>query len=355
MKYLMPQKKSATYQLSGLMLIFILSVLSTACSYVRPSAESPPIEQALAKPTAKDKKGEGEVTPSIPLVKNSAKLTLEEETKSQAQSNIEFHVPTNPQVKLKPQVQAKPNSEKVTSTQTGIEVTKKPQAAKPVIKKNKVKPKPKKKTVIALSSFVGQVKLLGSAGETLSPEGIIVLLEPEHHTGHVIKKTNSAMIDMFSKQYTPTISTVSTMQTIQFRNRDQVKHNVFSSSATNSFDLGTYGKGKVGKVQFKQEGIVKVYCNIHPDMVALIGVSQYNYSALANKKGQFSIAGLPAGKYKLTVWSPRGELKKSIYISENKANKKNFTLNTAQYKKVEHKNKYGKSYEASSLFDDEFY
>ena len=239
------------------------------------------------------------------------------------------------------------------------QVQEKSKAETKLNKKSTVSPAVKmplsKPVAVPRSSFNGQVRLLGKQGEILSPAGIIILLEPKSTKGHTANSSPTPMIDMLDKKYTPSISTVSTQQVVKFRNRDAVKHNVFSSSGDNSFDLGTYSQGKVGKTQFKKTGVVKVYCNIHPDMVTFIGVSAYNYASVTDDKGRFSVKGLLEGSYTVTIWSPRGEMSQSLYISKNAEKSKNFTLNTASYKNIPHKNKHGKTYETFSLFDDEFY
>ena len=237
------------------------------------------------------------------------------------------------------------------------EITKKPPPPpKKVTKETPLSPKiaavekPQNK-----ASFSGNIKVLGDNGQLISAEKIIILINPIKPYGHKKKISNTHTINMLNKQYTPSISTISSGENIRFKNNDSVKHNVFSSSNTNSFDLGTYGRGKSNHVTLSQSGIVKVYCNIHPDMVAFVGISPFNYAALSNKKGAFAINNLLAGEYSVHIWSIRGEIKQRITIRKNVNLHKNFTLNTASYKKVQHKNKYGKSYEQSSLFDDEFY
>jgi len=62
--------------------------------------------------------------------------------------------------------------------------------------------------------------------------------------------------------------------TVDFRNEDEIFHNVFSLSDTKSFDLGSYPKGQGRKVTFDKPGIVEVECSIHPEMHMKIEVTQ---------------------------------------------------------------------------------
>ncbi len=62
--------------------------------------------------------------------------------------------------------------------------------------------------------------------------------------------------------------------TVSFRNDDPFFHNVFSSSSTKAFDLGSYPQGQARKVTFDKEGVVEVECAIHPDMKLKVEVAK---------------------------------------------------------------------------------
>jgi plastocyanin len=53
---------------------------------------------------------------------------------------------------------------------------------------------------------------------------------------------------------------------IKFVNEDSFAHNVFSLSATKSFDTGSFGNGQSRNVTFDKAGAVEVECAVHPDM-----------------------------------------------------------------------------------------
>jgi plastocyanin len=61
--------------------------------------------------------------------------------------------------------------------------------------------------------------------------------------------------------------------TIVFLNQDPYVHNIFSMSDTQSFDLGTFGKGEVRKLALKKPGRIEVGCAIHPEMKLTIEVA----------------------------------------------------------------------------------
>lgn len=61
---------------------------------------------------------------------------------------------------------------------------------------------------------------------------------------------------------------------INFRNEDNVSHNVFSLSDAKTFDLGSYPQGQSRKITFDKAGSVEVECAIHPDMKLMVEVQK---------------------------------------------------------------------------------
>ena len=93
--------------------------------------------------------------------------------------------------------------------------------------------------------------------------------------------------------------------TVEWPNKDDIFHNVFSMSESNPFDLGLYKDPEVKKVQFKNPGRVDVFCSIHSDMSCVVLVLQNPFFATTDKSGRFSITNVPAGPYKLKAWHKR--------------------------------------------------
>lgn len=76
------------------------------------------------------------------------------------------------------------------------------------------------------------------------------------------------------KTFKPGSMKVKVGDTVDFRNEDEIFHNVFSLSDAKSFDLGSYPKGQGRKVTFEKAGVVEVECSIHPEMHMKIEVTQ---------------------------------------------------------------------------------
>ncbi|HTQ79658.1 MAG TPA: hypothetical protein VMM92_06655, partial [Thermoanaerobaculia bacterium] len=81
----------------------------------------------------------------------------------------------------------------------------------------------------------------------------------------------------------------------------------FSVSPGNAFDLGLYKNGPGKEKIFNNPGLVRIYCNVHPGMVAYILVLDTPYFTAPAADGSFALTGLPRGNGKLTVWHEQAE------------------------------------------------
>ena len=109
------------------------------------------------------------------------------------------------------------------------------------------------------------------------------------------------------KEFDPRILVIPRGSRVRFPNEDPILHNVFSVSAPNQFDLGLYQKGPGKEKRFEQPGLVRVYCNVHHDMVAYILVLDTPFHATPDANGEFALLGLPRGPGKLTVWHEQAD------------------------------------------------
>lgn len=91
---------------------------------------------------------------------------------------------------------------------------------------------------------------------------------------------------------------------VDFRNSDDVLHNVFSpDKCANKFNLGTWPKGEVRSFTFEDEGCFSVMlCNVHPEMEAWVLALQNPYFFVTDKDGAYVLKDVPAGTYKLVAW-----------------------------------------------------
>jgi plastocyanin len=150
------------------------------------------------------------------------------------------------------------------------------------------------------------------------------------------------------KMFQPQVLAVPMGATVAFPNQDPIFHNVFSLSGPQPFDLGLYRAGQARVRTFTEPGVYRVFCNIHPEMTALVLVVPTAYAAQADADGRFSLE-LPPGRYRLTAVSPRAPAISAEIVSTAGASEAPvLTLDESAWTPTPHKNKYGQDYSAAS-------
>jgi plastocyanin len=120
------------------------------------------------------------------------------------------------------------------------------------------------------------------------------------------KPDKTLTIDQKSLMFQPHILVVAVGATVDFRNSDNVQHNIFWPSISGNkklaHSLGTWPAGQTRNFQFDSPGVVPLLCNVHPEMSAYIIVTPTPYYAETDLSGNFTIANVPDGKYTVTAW-----------------------------------------------------
>lgn len=150
---------------------------------------------------------------------------------------------------------------------------------------------------------VGSVS--GSVSHKIS-ERSAVYLEGEPLKGKkYLPPTNRPVMDQKDLAFHPQVLPVVIGTTVEFPNRDNLFHNVFSYSQPKDFDLGRYPTGESRFVRFDRAGVVRVYCDIHSHMNAIILVLDHPYFSTVNDDGEYAISNIPPGTYTLNLWYGR--------------------------------------------------
>jgi plastocyanin len=143
--------------------------------------------------------------------------------------------------------------------------------------------------------------LFGGASPASDRSGVVVYLTGFARPGSPAQ----VLLEQEGEQFHPRILPVVQGQTVEFPNRDPIYHNVFSVSPVHPFDLGQYkGTDLPRREVFGQAGLVPVYCNIHPRMIAYVVVLENDAFAVSDADGRFAIEGAPAGRHVLHAWTP---------------------------------------------------
>ena len=220
-------------------------------------------------------------------------------------------------------------------------------------------------TDVATTTVRGRVEVIGArgAGKTrhgAAIPGTVVWLTPMAGAGG--EATTATPISPASppanlrlvqknKSFDPHILVVPAGSMVEFPNRDPFFHNVFSLFEGKRFDLGLYEAGTSRMVRFDRPGISYIFCNIHPEMSAVVITLTTPLYAISNGGGHLSLAGVPYGRYMLHVWSEgmsaenAQPLIREITISENASSLGVIRVPEANGQRMAHKNKYGREYD----------
>src|SRR5262249_196674 len=99
-------------------------------------------------------------------------------------------------------------------------------------------------------------------------------------------------------------------------------------------------------------GVSYIFCNIHPEMSAVVITLVTPFYSMANGAGQLNIASVPYGRYMVHVWSegtgPESAqpAPREITISENSTSLVVIRVPALNGQVLAHKNKYGREYDA---------
>ena len=200
----------------------------------------------------------------------------------------------------------------------------------------------------AAGTVSGTVSLVEKNGKAGEPDGAVVYLEGSKTKARPI----TASVSMKGKQFIPRVTVVPVGSTVAFPNDDPIFHNVFSLSTPNRFDLELYKRPKSGSWTFTSPGLVRVYCNIHPQMSAVLMVVDSAHFTQPDKGGAFTLEGVPAGRYTLRAWHERGgEETREIEVgAQGTTEVAVVALDASKYKRAQHTNKYGKPYSKSDTY-----
>lgn len=155
----------------------------------------------------------------------------------------------------------------------------------------------------------------------------------------------SAEMATENKQFVPRLLVLPAGSTLSFPNHDPFNHNVFSLSPETPFDLGLYGRGGAKSVVFETPGIIRVFCNVHAQMRAIVVVRETGLVTQPGADGSFTLNEVPPGEYQLHVWHERAqEVSQPVRVTAVAAPPLVISLDARGYRFVQHKDKNGKSY-----------
>jgi plastocyanin len=191
-----------------------------------------------------------------------------------------------------------------------------------------------------------------AASKHSSNAGVVVWLTPNASVSPspVARPTQRYTLTQKDKQFSPHILVVPTGSSVDFPNLDPFFHNVFSLFNGKRFDLGLYEAHTQRTVQFDRDGVSYIFCNIHPEMGAVIVTLSTPFYAVSSRDGSVALGDVPPGSYRLHVWAENvpidrlDALSRDVEIRQQNSDLGSLSLETSGNVMNHHKNKFGESY-----------
>jgi plastocyanin len=154
----------------------------------------------------------------------------------------------------------------------------------------------------------------------------------------------------YHKTFEPHVLVVPVGSLVEFPNKDPFFHNVFSLFEGKRFDLGLYEAGVTNSVRFDREGVSYLFCNIHPEMSAVVVSVNTPYYGISDRHGRVSIPDVPDGRYEVRYWAERAlpealrKLTRVVTVSGSTRALGSVQIDENPNFSSLHKNKYGQDY-----------
>jgi len=213
-------------------------------------------------------------------------------------------------------------------------------------------------TTLVAGTVTGKVELRDSRDPAVRNHrdysGAVISLTPMQGETALTPSTKHAVILQKNKTFSPHVLAIPVGSYVDFPNLDPIFHNAFSSYSGQLFDVGLYPPGTSRSVRFIREGVVRVFCNIHSSMSAMIVVLATPYFAVTKHDGSFTLPDVPPGDYKLGVIHERSSevtlrsLTRWITVGPDALTLPVLGISEVGYLSIPHKNKYGQSYPPDS-------
>jgi plastocyanin len=136
-----------------------------------------------------------------------------------------------------------------------------------------------------------------------------------------------AVLDQKGCQYVPHVQGIMVGQAYRILNSDGILHNVHALPKINrGFNQPMPGNMKEATKTFdKPEAVFQIKCDVHPWMIAYVGVFTHPFFSATGTDGKFTISGLDPGTYEITAWHEKlGTQTASVTVGANETKTQNF-------------------------------
>lgn len=200
-------------------------------------------------------------------------------------------------------------------------------------------------------TVTGTVAVAGKGKPAGDNSGVVVWLEPRDGDRARVEplRTRPRMVQR-NKAFEPHLLVVTVGSSVEFPNLDPFFHNVFSLFDGKRFDLGLYEAGGSRTVTFTRPGVCYVFCNIHPEMSAVVVTVDTPYYAVSDRAGNVAIPNVPPGRYAAAAWHERHKLERpsdfpvDVRVANGASSLGVIRFIESTQLLAAHKNKYGQDY-----------
>jgi plastocyanin len=153
------------------------------------------------------------------------------------------------------------------------------------------------------SASPGSSNVTGKLAPAIAPPSALIVLEPQGGAELPVK-TEPAIMDQAGYEFLPGFLLAQAGQSVQFRNSEDVLHNVRVTEISTQKPVFNVATVAFGKYEHKFEpGYYNVTCDIHTTMRASILVTASPYTASTAEDGTFRISNVRPGQYNLTIYA----------------------------------------------------
>jgi plastocyanin len=207
---------------------------------------------------------------------------------------------------------------------------------------------------VAAATIIGQVELRDSREASVRKShhysGVVISLVRAGGAAADVHGLRTARMIQKHKMFSPHVLPIEVGTSVEFPNYDPIFHNAFSNYDGQVFDVGLYPPGTSRNVLFKRPGVVRVFCNIHSAMSAVIVVVPTPWFAASGPAGNFEIRNVPEGEYDLRVFHERATaatlqaLARRLAVSGETVTLPAMLISESGFLTIPHMNKYGGDY-----------
>jgi plastocyanin len=207
---------------------------------------------------------------------------------------------------------------------------------------------------LCAATVTGQVELTNSSEAAVQKHknysGVVLWLEPADKSITSAAAPKTVKMIQQDKHFLPHVVAIPVGGTVDLPNNDPFWHNAFSNSGSEPFDIGLYPPFTSRSHTFKRAGIVRVFCNIHSTMSAIIAVIPTPYYAVTAENGRVAIPNVPTGDYELRIFYERALpanlkfLERRITVPEGGLALPLISISETGFVPVPHLDKHGKPY-----------